>query len=172
MVPTLILSVVDSSDRYMKSNGEYLKGSNGCTSIQLARSRSLKVDGDRVKLRVLLGTNLGTVVAVHEFLILDNDTEKLVMRYNRVFGSEMTRILDIEIFGISQPSARIFPQRGLRIAFWRNLNWMICHFNPQLDQVKDIVRENGVTLFQPDDQVGLRVDLLKLQVRPSATFKI
>jgi hypothetical protein len=36
----------------------------------------------------------------------------------------------------------------------------------------DIVREHGATLFQPFDQVGLRVDPLKLQVRPSATFKM
>ena len=53
--------------------------------------------------------------------------------------------------------------------------WEQCHFNlafPKLDHLKAIVREHGRTLFQPFDKEGLRVEPLKLKVKPSASLRM
>jgi len=53
--------------------------------------------------------------------------------------------------------------------------WKQCHFNldfPKLDHLKAIVREHGKTLFQPFDREGLRVEPLKLKVKPSVSFRM
>jgi hypothetical protein len=133
---------------------DYVKEPKEGTSIQFAGGRSLKVNGDRVKLRVLVGTNMGTVADVHEFLILDDDTEDLVMGVNwhnkslvGLFGSEMTRIVDLENAGISQPNPLDFAhddapedsilEKADLDASPRAINegWQLCHFNPEFSQL-------------------------------------
>ena len=141
--------------------------------------------GDKAKLLVQVGTSMGCITATHEFLILDDDTEDMVMGvawHKSIVGGvlgEGTRIVDLDTFGIALPNPLqngsddapedqlleestldMFPEPSEE-------NWQQCHFNPyfpQLDRLKDIVKEHGATLFQPFDTEGLRVEPLVIKV--------
>jgi hypothetical protein len=136
---------------------------------------------------------MGRNTSIQEFLVLDEDTEDLSMGVNwhkSIVGGAnagITRMVDIDTFGVPLPNPLslahddapedlileesqldVFPRPQVE-------NWETCHFNPefpQLDRLRDIVKQHGAILFQPFDLEGLRVDPLKLQVRPSATFRM
>jgi hypothetical protein len=61
-------------------------------------------------------------------------------------------------------SLEVFPEQS-------DETWEQCHFNPdfpQLDRLRDMVRNHDQVLFQ----VGLRVDPLELHVQPNAKFRM
>jgi hypothetical protein len=140
-----------------------------------------------------VGTNMGRRGSVQEFLILDEDSENIVMGvhwHTALVGgntTHMVRIVNIDTIGVpvwnplesAQDEApenslmdtstlEVFPEPSGEA--WEN-----CTFNsdfPKFDRLRGIVKDHGSILFQPFDKEGLRVDPLKLHVQPKETFRM
>jgi hypothetical protein len=68
--------------QFLLNNGlicELMEGPKGGIDIQLVGGRSLNVTGDKVKLLVQVGTNMGCITSTNEVLILDDGAEDMVM---------------------------------------------------------------------------------------------
>jgi hypothetical protein len=172
---------------------EMIPGPIDGITIQLVGGRTLQVSGDKVRLQTRVATNMGRINSIQEFLVLQDDSEDLVMGVNwhrELMGgvrAATTRLIDMPTVNISLPNPlgsghdeapedQLLEESSLD-AYPRSNDeeWQNCHFNPefpQLDRLKDIVRDHGAVLFRPFDKEGLRVDPLKLQVRDTATFKM
>jgi hypothetical protein len=153
----------------------------------------MHVTGDKTHILVQVNTNFGLEVSEQEFLILDDDTEEIVMgvSWHRALMTEEYRglidIVDAEddprysrrYFEVGQDEARedrlmaestmeVFPE-------FTGEAWEQCEFNgefPDLDRLVEIVRRHGEKLFQPFDREGLRVEPLELQVQRGSTFRM
>jgi hypothetical protein len=171
----------------------FIPGSTDGMTIQLAGSRTLSVSGDRVQMVAEVATNLGPVQGVQEFLVMEDDTEDMVMGvqwHSSLVGghlAELVRIVDVDTMGMVSPNpldsahdqapedsiidnepVEVFPMEVQEVLHQ-------CHFNPNfpmLDELKKIVSNHGNILFQAFDYEGLRVPALKLKVNPLAKFRM
>jgi hypothetical protein len=147
---------------------EYIPGPVGGLEVSLVGNHSLHVQGDKVRMQMDVGTNMGRRGSVQEFLILDEDSENLVIGvhwHQSLFGgnsTQMVRMVNIDTFGVQMwnpldtaqdeapedslmdtSTLEVFPEPSGEA--WEN-----CYLNPdfpQLDRLRNIVRTHGKVLF-------------------------
>jgi hypothetical protein len=171
----------------------FIPGPSEGLVVTLAGGHVMHVNGDRTRILVEVNTSVGPDVADQEFLILDDDSEDMVMGvgWHRALvegpRAGVVRIQDVDEDArfsvralkterdnapedqlLQDSELEVFPERSEE-------NWEMCHFSadfPHLERLKNIVRDHGSILFQPFDNDGLRVKPLELHVQAGATFRM
>ena len=89
---------------------ELVKGPEAGVRINLVGGQTLGISGDKAKLVVDVATNIEIKTSIQEFLILEHDSEPLVIGvqwHSSLFGEncgDSTRLVNMDTFG--QPMAK------------------------------------------------------------------